>query len=153
MLRLYHLPLSPFCRKVRLVLAEKKVEVELALLPTVETNDRISSTDDLQGLVDFHSLRFRKTRWDQTPICPRDRCLPRRVHSPTESSLHLEKSALAQAPKKESLEERPEENSQMATSTSRDLPKTLQKKPPVRRRHGRCTNRTPENGNFFTEGR
>ena len=29
MLRLYHLPLSPFCRKVRLVLAEKKVEVEL----------------------------------------------------------------------------------------------------------------------------
>jgi len=27
--RLYHVPLSPFCRKVRLVLAEKKVEVEL----------------------------------------------------------------------------------------------------------------------------
>jgi len=27
--RLYHFPLSPFCRKVRLVLAEKKVEVEL----------------------------------------------------------------------------------------------------------------------------
>ncbi|MEM9433579.1 MAG: glutathione S-transferase family protein [Pseudomonadota bacterium] len=27
--RLYHAPLSPFCRKVRLVLAEKKVEVEL----------------------------------------------------------------------------------------------------------------------------
>jgi glutathione S-transferase len=29
MLRLYHLPLSPFCRKLLLVLAEKKVEVEL----------------------------------------------------------------------------------------------------------------------------
>ncbi len=29
MARLYHLPLSPFCRKVRLVLAEKKIEVEL----------------------------------------------------------------------------------------------------------------------------
>ena len=29
MLRLYHLPLSPFCRKIRLVLAEKKVDVEL----------------------------------------------------------------------------------------------------------------------------
>ena len=29
MTRLYHVPLSPFCRKVRLVLAEKKVEVEL----------------------------------------------------------------------------------------------------------------------------
>lgn len=29
MRRLYHLPLSPFSRKVRLILAEKKVEVEL----------------------------------------------------------------------------------------------------------------------------
>ena len=27
--RLYHYPLSPFCRKVRLVLAEKRIEVEL----------------------------------------------------------------------------------------------------------------------------
>ncbi|PZO66759.1 MAG: glutathione S-transferase [Paracoccus denitrificans] len=27
--RLYHIPLSPFCRKVRLVLGEKKIEVEL----------------------------------------------------------------------------------------------------------------------------
>ncbi len=29
MTRLYHVPLSPFCRKVRLSLAEKKIEVEL----------------------------------------------------------------------------------------------------------------------------
>jgi glutathione S-transferase len=29
MAKLYHVPLSPFCRKVRLVLAEKKIEVEL----------------------------------------------------------------------------------------------------------------------------
>ena len=29
MIRLYHVPLSPFCRKVRLVLGEKKLEVEL----------------------------------------------------------------------------------------------------------------------------
>lgn len=29
MIRLYHFPLSPFCRKVRLTLAEKKLEVEL----------------------------------------------------------------------------------------------------------------------------
>lgn len=29
MFRLYHLPLSPFCRKVRLVLAEKRIETEL----------------------------------------------------------------------------------------------------------------------------
>jgi len=27
--RLYHVALSPFCRKVRLTLAEKKIEVEL----------------------------------------------------------------------------------------------------------------------------
>lgn len=27
--RLYHAPLSPFCRKIRLVLAEKKIDVEL----------------------------------------------------------------------------------------------------------------------------
>ena len=27
--RLFHMPLSPFCRKVRLVLAEKKIEIEL----------------------------------------------------------------------------------------------------------------------------
>lgn len=29
MRRLFHLPISPFCRKVRLALAEKKIEVEL----------------------------------------------------------------------------------------------------------------------------
>jgi glutathione S-transferase len=29
MLRLFHVPLSPFCRKVRLTLAEKRIEVEL----------------------------------------------------------------------------------------------------------------------------
>ena len=29
MIRLYHVPLSPFCRKVRLSLAEKRIEVEL----------------------------------------------------------------------------------------------------------------------------
>ncbi|MEM1344473.1 MAG: glutathione S-transferase N-terminal domain-containing protein, partial [Pseudomonadota bacterium] len=27
--RLYHLPLSAFCRKIRLVLAEKRIEAEL----------------------------------------------------------------------------------------------------------------------------
>ncbi len=27
--RLYHVPLSPFCRKVRLSLAEKRIEVDL----------------------------------------------------------------------------------------------------------------------------
>ena len=33
MVRLYHYPLSPFCRKVRLTLAEKKIEVELVEEP------------------------------------------------------------------------------------------------------------------------
>jgi glutathione S-transferase len=36
MRRLYHQPLSPFCRKVRLILAEKKIEVELVEEPTWE---------------------------------------------------------------------------------------------------------------------
>lgn len=31
MYRLYHLPLSPFCRKTRLVMAEKKLDVELVV--------------------------------------------------------------------------------------------------------------------------
>lgn len=29
MARLYHVPLSPFCRKLRLTLAEKRIDVEL----------------------------------------------------------------------------------------------------------------------------
>ena len=29
MFRFYHAPLSPFCRKVRLVLSEKKIDFEL----------------------------------------------------------------------------------------------------------------------------
>jgi len=36
--RLYHVPLSPFCRKIRLVLAEKKIEVELVLENYWENN-------------------------------------------------------------------------------------------------------------------
>ena len=41
--RLYHLPLSPFCRKIRLVLAEKRVEVELI---EEATNSFTGSIDD-----------------------------------------------------------------------------------------------------------
>jgi glutathione S-transferase len=33
MIRLYHFPLSPFCRKVRLVLAEKRIEADLVVEP------------------------------------------------------------------------------------------------------------------------
>ena len=39
MRRLYHQPLSPFCRKIRLVLAEKKIEVELVEERTVGAAD------------------------------------------------------------------------------------------------------------------
>ena len=38
MRKLHHLALSPFCRKVRLVLAEKKLEVELIDEPIWERN-------------------------------------------------------------------------------------------------------------------
>ena len=38
MRKLHHLTLSPFCRKVRLVLAEKKLEVELIDEPVWEKN-------------------------------------------------------------------------------------------------------------------
>ena len=38
MRKLHHLTLSPFCRKVRLVLAEKKLEVELIDEPVWEQN-------------------------------------------------------------------------------------------------------------------
>ena len=38
MRRLYHMPLSPFCRKIRLVLAEKKLECELVEERTWERN-------------------------------------------------------------------------------------------------------------------
>ncbi|MCC5970431.1 MAG: glutathione S-transferase family protein [Pararhodobacter sp.] len=43
MLRLFHVPLSPFCRKVRLTLGEKRVEVEL-----VEERYWEASTDFLR---------------------------------------------------------------------------------------------------------
>ena len=36
MCRLFHLPLSPFCRKIRLVLAEKKLDVDLVEEPVWE---------------------------------------------------------------------------------------------------------------------
>ena len=43
MLRLFHIPLSPFCRKVRLTLGEKRIEVEL-----VEERYWEASTDFLR---------------------------------------------------------------------------------------------------------
>ena len=65
--RLYHVPLSPFCRKVRLCLAEKKIEVEL-----VEERYWEADTDFLRRnpagkvpvlKIDGHVLA------ESTPIC------------------------------------------------------------------------------------
>ena len=67
MLRLYHLPLSPFCRKVRLVLAEKKVEVEL-----IEERYWEQSPEFLQkspsGKIPILQLNG-KLLTESTPIC------------------------------------------------------------------------------------
>ncbi len=67
MARLFHVPLSPFCRKVRLSLAEKKVEVEL-----VEERYWEKDPDFLRrnpaGKVPVLKLDGR-TMSESTPIC------------------------------------------------------------------------------------
>ena len=67
MAKLYHVPLSPFCRKVRLVLAEKKIEVEL-----VEEKYWEESPDFLRRnpAAKVPILKFDgKTMAESTPIC------------------------------------------------------------------------------------
>ncbi|MFD1509183.1 glutathione S-transferase family protein [Lacimonas salitolerans] len=67
MARLYHVPLSPYCRKVRLVLAEKKIECEL-----VEERYWEQSPDFLRrnpaGKVPVLKIDG-KTMSESTPIC------------------------------------------------------------------------------------
>ena len=67
MFRLYHYPLSPFCRKVRLVLAEKKIEVDL-----VEERYWEQSSEFLRrnpaGKVPILRVDG-KTMTESTPIC------------------------------------------------------------------------------------
>ncbi|MCM2561852.1 glutathione S-transferase family protein [Lutimaribacter sp. EGI FJ00015] len=67
MARLYHVPLSPFCRKVRLTLAEKKIECEL-----VEERYWEQSPDFLRrnpaGKVPVLKIDG-KTLAESTPIC------------------------------------------------------------------------------------
>ena len=67
MLRLYHSPLSPFCRKVRLCLAEKRVDVEL-----IEEKYWEKSAEFLRrnpaGKVPILSLEG-KTLTESTAIC------------------------------------------------------------------------------------
>ncbi len=65
--RLYHVPLSPFCRKVRLVLSEKKIEVDL-----VEERYWERDTDFLRrnpaGKVPVLKMDGRSMS-ESTPIC------------------------------------------------------------------------------------
>jgi glutathione S-transferase len=65
--RLYHFPLSPFCRKVRLCLAEKKIEVDL-----VEEKYWEQDTEFLRrnpaGKVPILKING-KTLSESTPIC------------------------------------------------------------------------------------
>ena len=59
MLRLYHFALSPFSRKVRLCLAEKKIEVEL-----VEEKYWEQSAEFLRRVI---RSRIRIAQWAQEP--------------------------------------------------------------------------------------
>ncbi|MFV0358529.1 glutathione S-transferase family protein [Tropicimonas sp.] len=81
--RLYHVPLSPFCRKVRLVLAEKKIEVELVeeryweqdpdflrrnpagKVPVLRMNDRIMA--ESQAICEYLEEKY-----PAPPLFPRD---------------------------------------------------------------------------------
>ncbi|MEL7116386.1 MAG: glutathione S-transferase family protein [Pseudomonadota bacterium] len=65
--RLFHVPLSPFCRKVRLVLAEKKVEVELVEERYWEKNPEFMRRNPA-GKVPVLRLDT-KTLSESTPIC------------------------------------------------------------------------------------
>ena len=82
MARLYHVPLSPFCRKVRLVLAEKRVDVELveeryweptpdflqrnpaAKVPVLKINGLIMS--ESQAICEYLDVI-----WSDPPLVPR----------------------------------------------------------------------------------
>lgn len=65
--RLFHVPLSPFCRKVRLVLAEKKIEVELVEEKYWEKSQEFMRRNPA-GKVPVLRLDG-KTLTESTPIC------------------------------------------------------------------------------------
>ena len=81
MRRLYHQPLSPFCRKVRLVLAEKKIEVELVEEKLLGGADRFpapqsggqgaDAEDRRQDLTDSQrDLRIPRRALPEPPLMP-----------------------------------------------------------------------------------
>lgn len=65
--RLFHVPLSPFCRKVRLVLAEKKIEVELVEERYWERSAEFMRRNPA-GKVPILKMDG-KTMTESTPIC------------------------------------------------------------------------------------
>ncbi|WP_296763540.1 glutathione S-transferase family protein [Sediminimonas sp.] len=67
MARLYHVPLSPFCRKVRLCLAEKRIECELVEERYWEQNAEFLRRNPA-GKVPVLQLNGR-TMSESTPIC------------------------------------------------------------------------------------
>jgi glutathione S-transferase len=67
MFRLYHYPLSPFCRKIRLVLAEKKIEVDLVEEKYWEQNPEFLRRNPA-GKVPILRIDG-QTMTESTPIC------------------------------------------------------------------------------------
>lgn len=95
MLRLYHLPLSPFSRKIRLVLAEKKLEVDLIEeRPWEERTDFLAMNpagrvpvlkDDKVIVADSNAIfEYLEEKYPETPLLPKSlagRAEARRLHA------------------------------------------------------------------------
>ena len=83
MIRLYHVPLSPFCRKVRLSLAEKKLEVELVEERYWERDPEfirrnpagkvpVLKMDDLTLSESTATCEFLEEKYPEPPLLPKD---------------------------------------------------------------------------------
>lgn len=83
MIRLYHVPLSPFCRKVRLSLAEKRLEVELVEERYWERDPEfirrnpagkvpVLKMDDLTLSESTATCEFLEEKYPEPPLLPKD---------------------------------------------------------------------------------
>jgi len=104
MIRLYHVPLSPFCRKVRLSLAEKKLEVELVEERYWERNPEfirrnpagkvpVLKFDDLTLSESAATCEYIEERYPEPPLMPKaatDRHEVRRLVSWFDDKFHSE---------------------------------------------------------------
>jgi len=83
MIRLYHVPLSPFCRKVRLSLAEKKLEVDLVEERYWERDPEfirrnpagkvpVLKIDDLTLSESTATCEYIEERYPDPPLLPKD---------------------------------------------------------------------------------